>query len=189
MEKNGTKAVVLYCLKFLLLYCLLYYCTYAIIGLAAPGGYYSSFVEHYCNYPAWLRQAILKTSAFFLSLTGYDSHITQPYKVGIAGGRSVKIVYSCLGIAVFSFWIAFIAANAGSFKKKAFFILGGVLVIFLVNITRVVLLVIFANKIKGSWFEISHHTFFNIAAYLIVFLMIAIFARTDKNNDWFRKAT
>lgn len=188
MEKSGTRTIIIYCVKFLLIYCLLYYFTYAVIGLAAPGGYHSNIIQQHFNYPAWLRQAILKTAAFFLSLSGFESKITEPYKVGIVAGRSVKIVYSCLGIAVYSFWIAFIVANAGSFKKKMLFILGGIALIFLVNIARVVLLVIAANRSQGSFFEINHHTFFNIASYLVVFLMILFFARTDKKNDWINKS-
>ncbi len=178
------KKIIVYCIKFLTAYFLLYYGSYAIIGLSVNGGYYSPFVHDWFNYPAWLRGALLHTSNFVLETFGYKGMITEPFKVGLVAGRSVKIVYSCLGLAIYSFWIAFIFANAGSLKKKFSFMLGGSLVIFLVNTARIVLLVITANRNKYSYFELNHHTFFNIVSYGIVFLMIYIFARTDKKNDW-----
>lgn len=178
------KKIVVYCIKFLATYFLLYYGSYAIIGLSVKGGYYSGFIHDWFNYPAWLRSALLNTSKSVLDILGYEGKITEPFKVGIVAGRSVKVVYSCLGLAIYSFWIAFIAANAGSLKKKLLFTLGGVAIIFLVNTARIVLLVITANRNKYSYFELNHHTFFNIVSYGIVFLMIYFFARTDKKNDW-----
>jgi len=177
------KKILFYCIKFLGIYCMLYYGSKAIIGLSVPGGgYYSPIIQRYFDYPSLLRKGILHVSGFMLNFLGYPSEILAPYKVRLINGRGVKIVYSCLGLGLFSFWIAFVLANTAGIKRRVQCMGWGVLAIFLINVTRVVLLVIVANH-KASLLEgTDHHTVFNIAAYTLIFLMIFIYDRTDRKG-------
>ena len=160
MKKRWLPAqLVRYIVRFLLLFSLLYYGSYAVIGVSAPGGkYYSEVVSRYADYPAWLRTGLLHTSAFVLRMAGHEPKVEAPYKVRISNGRGVKLVYSCLGIGLLSFWMAGI---------------------FLVNVGRLVMLVLSAN---GYWTwktDTDHHTLFNIACYLLILSMMLLFDRTE----------
>ena len=174
------KKILFYCIRFLGIYCILYYGSKAVIGLSVPeGGYYSPIVQQYFDYPSLLRKGILHVSGYVLDFFGYPSEIQAPYKVRLINGRGVKIVYSCLGLGLFSFWIAFVLANAANIKRKITYILLGMFAIFFVNVTRVVLMVIVANR-KASLLEGTYnHTLFNIIAYSLIFLMIFFYDRLE----------
>lgn len=151
--------------------------------MSAPGGkYYSRWVETFFNYPAVLRKGLQHTSAFILDISGRQSEVQGLYKVRLVHGRGVKIVYGCLGIGVLSFWIAFILANETTLKTKIIFILSGVVAIFFINVARLVLLVIVANKNLQNQFIKNHHDFFNVSAYLFIIGMMFVFDRSEKKR-------
>jgi exosortase/archaeosortase family protein len=177
--------LLIYCIKFIAAYCFLYYGSQAIIGLSAHGGYYSSVVHDYFNYPAWLRKALLKTSQFFLETMAYKTEMPDEYKVRMVGGKGVRMVYSCLGIGVMSFWIAFMLANETGIKKKIFFTLFGTAFIFLINVGRIMLLFVTANKGKKMPFGIEHHTLFTVASYILIMLLIIVFDWSEKSSVLF----
>jgi exosortase/archaeosortase family protein len=179
-KKVTQSSTILYCIKFLACYCILYYSTQAIIGLAAPSGYYSSFVNIYMDYPSFLRKSLLYGARYIVSLFGHAAEVVSAYKLTMTGGRGVDMVYSCLGIGLFSFWLAFIFANTGSSAKKACWMIGGIVVIWLLNVLRISLLLIAVNKGWTLPLSIDHHTIFSIAVYLAIFIMIYFFARGDK---------
>ncbi len=184
MKKRWLPAqLVRYIVRFLLLFSLLYYGSYAVIGVSAPGGkYYSEVVSRYADYPAWLRTGLLHTSAFVLRMAGHEPKVEAPYKVRISNGRGVKLVYSCLGIGLLSFWMAFILANETTLRRKIIFCLSGMAGIFLVNVGRLVMLVLSAN---GYWTwktDTDHHTLFNIACYLLILSMMLLFDRTERRR-------
>lgn len=176
---------LVYCLKFIAAYCILYYGSQAIIGLSAPQGSYSQFVHHYLDYPALLRKALLKSSQCLLGIMGYTTEMPDEYRIKMVGGKGVRMVYSCLGIGITSFWIAFMLANETNIKKKIFFIVAGTFFIFLINVARIVLLLIAANKGKPMPFGIEHHTLFNIASYCLVIVMIIVFDRSEEQSVLF----
>ena len=179
------KKLLLYCIKFLAAYCILYYGSQAIIGLSAPERRYSQFVHDYLDYPSLLRKALLKCSQLFLEMMGYQTDMPDEYKIRMVGGRGVRIVYSCLGIGLFSFWTAFMLANETTNKKKIFFILGGLLFIFLINVARIVLLFITSNKGQKIPFGIEHHTLFTVASYGLIILLILFFDISEKRSVLF----
>ena len=156
----------------------MYYGTVAVEGLAAPGNYYSPFIAHWLDYPGWLRTSLLYGSKAFLSLFGYKTIITDAFHLQMYQGLSVQLVYACLGVGVLSFWNAFVFANKGSWKRKLAWMLGGTLMLWLINVLRVSLVLLATNKrwaIPLGW---DHHTWFNIAAYVLIFVLIYFY---DKN--------
>jgi exosortase/archaeosortase family protein len=178
-----------YLVKVLGAFCVLYFGSQLIIGLAAPGNYYSPFVQNYLDYPALLRHSLLGGTKFFLSLFGIDSYIYNAYYLRMPGGRGVHMVYSCMGIGVLSFWAAFIFANRGSSKKKAAWIIGGMVVIWLINMGRIALLFIATNKNQPLPFNLDNHTLFNLAAYAAIFLLIWLYDRSLRIPTSFHSST
>jgi exosortase/archaeosortase family protein len=164
-------------IKFLLVFCICYYGTLAIIGLSAPGGYYSAFVDKYLDYVSWLRSGLLHGSAFLLSLFGADTYKASEYTLQMVNGRGINIVYECIGYGIMSFWIAFVNASAGSYKKKLFWLITGLTFFFILNITRLSLVLVAINKNWPMPLGWNHHTWFNIVAYMVIFLLMFLYNR------------
>jgi exosortase/archaeosortase family protein len=174
------KRIVLYLLKFAGAFCICYFGTLAIIGLSAPGGYYSSFVAKYLNFIPAFRDSLLQSSKYFLSLLGYETYQETDIVLRLVGGGRVQLVYSCLGYGVTSFWLAFIFANTGSWKKKAAWMIGGAVVLYIINVIRISLTLLANSQQWRFPFGWDNHTWFNIVAYLGIFIMIWFFDRSIK---------
>ena len=176
------KAFILFVAKFLLVFAVCYYGTLAWIGITVPGGIYSPFIDHYLDYVTWIRNSLLYGSKFQLTLFGIDTYIAGDYNLRMVNGRGVRMVYECVGYGVMSFWIAFVVASAGSLKRKIFWLATGLIGIWLLNITRVSLLLVATNKGWPMPLGLDHHTWFNIFAYLFIFIFMYLFNRQDKSQ-------
>ena len=122
-------------------------------------------------------------SKFALSVCGYLIVIPDAYSLQIVNGAAVHIGYDCIGYGVLSFWLAFIIANNGSIIKKTVWITGGSVVIWLVNIIRICLFLLSLNKKQNMPFGIENHTFFNITAYIAIFIMIYFYDKSGRGED------
>lgn len=178
---------LIYLLKFLGIFCLLYYGTLAVIGVAAPGGIYSPFVANYFDYVSWLKLSLIHAVGFILSFFQIQTHTEPGFLIRINGGRSVIIAMSCVGYGVYSFWIAFVAANKGKFLKKILWAVFGVLALWLINVIRITLFLVAINKGWPMPLGIDHHTWFNIFAYLLIFFMIWLYDKLSKHERKFLK--
>ena len=172
--------LLFYVVKFIGAFCICYYGTFAVIGLAAPGRYYSSFIDHYFNYISWLRASLLYGSKALLGLFDYNASLANQYRLKLSGGSGVSIVYSCLGYGIMSFWIALIFANKGRFVRKLLWIIGGLFCIWAINVTRISLLLIVINKHRAMPLGIDHHTWFSIFAYLLIFILIYFYDKSGR---------
>ena len=150
-----------------------------MIGLTVPGGYYSSFVDHYLDYVSWIRNTLLYGSKILLSLFGVDTYLASEYNLRMVNGRGIRIVYTCVGYGIMSFWIAFVVASAGTVKKKIAWVLFGLFFIWLLNITRLSLLLVATNKGWPIPFGWDHHTWFTIFSYLFIFIFMYLFNREN----------
>lgn len=177
------KKLWLYLLKFGGIFCLLYYGTLAVIGLAAPGGYHSPFIEKYMDYISFIKISLMWMTGFILSLFSIDTHTEPGYLLRITGARGVIIAMSCVGFGVYSFWAAFVAANRGSWKKKLLTILAGVLALWFINVIRITLFLVAINKDWPMPLGLDHHTWFNIAAYTMILLMIIWYDKSNRFPD------
>lgn len=171
---------IIYLVKFIGIFSILYFGTIGLIGLVAPGGYYSPFIAHYFNYVPLLRYSLLQGAKAFLSIAGFDTYTKDIYTLKLSNGIGVHVGYDCLGYGVLSFWAAFIIANKGSWLKKSKWLFGGLLLIWFINVIRISMLLIAINKHWSTPFGFDHHTWFNISAYSCIFLMIYIFDRSQK---------
>ena len=174
------KPFLIYLLKFLLTFCILYYGTKAMIGITTPGGYYVPFADTYLDYISGLRHLLLHTSKGLLTMIGFDVYLKDSYTIKMVNGRGVQVVYSCLGYGLLSFWIAFIIANKMPFRSMLKWMMGGLLVIFSLNVFRIALMLISVNKHWPSLLNLDNHTWFNIVAYGAIFCMIYLFDRSQK---------
>ncbi len=180
-QKNNTKTAIIYVLKFAGVFCLCYYGALAIAGLSAPGKYYSSIVDRYFDFVSILRKSLLYGTKWLVSLFGYNTYFANEYILRIVNGSGIKMVYSCLGLGVMSFWVAFVAANKQTSLKKWQWMLGGLLSLWLINVIRISLLLISENgNWKIPWFD--HHTWFNIFAYFMIAILIYCYDKSVKTS-------
>jgi exosortase/archaeosortase family protein len=173
---------LIYLLKFAGIFCLCYFGTLAVIGLATPGGYYSPFVEKYLDYVSWIKRSLINATAFILSWFNIGTQKEPGFGLRIKGGRAIIISMSCVGYGVYSFWIAFVAANSAAFWKKIRWILAGLLILWFINVIRITLFLVAINKGWPMPLGIDHHTWFTIAAYGAIFILIWLYDRTSGNK-------
>lgn len=175
-----------YILKFLGIFCVLYFATQVVIAMAAPEGkYYSQLVANYFDYVSALKVSLMRGSAFILSLFGIATHEAPGFMLRMNGGRGVIIAYSCVGYGVYSFWAAFVIANRGRFLKKLWWVVAGLFCLWLINVIRISLFLTAINKGWPMPLGIDHHTWFNIVAYIFIFMMIFLYDRSfrEKSGD------
>lgn len=172
------KRLWIYLVKFIVVFCVCYFGTLAVIGLAAPGGLYSPFVEKYLDFVSWIKLSLIHATGFILSLVGIPTQTEPGFIIRFAGGNGVHIARDCVGYGVYSFWIAFVVANRGSLSKKSLWIIGGLFGLWFINVVRITLYLTSLNRGWPMPFGIDHHTWFNIFAYALIFLMIWIYDRS-----------
>lgn len=170
-------------LVFAAVFLLCYYGALFITGLAVPGGQYSPFAEKYINVAAWLRSSLIVCTKWFVGMFGYETIRTNEYVLRVPGANGIKIVYSCLGFGVMSFWTAYMVAATAKLVKKVAWLLVGFLLIWLINVVRISLVLIAGNKGWKFPFGWDHHTWFNIAAYLLIFSMMYFFEKSIKQTS------
>jgi exosortase/archaeosortase family protein len=188
IKKNFTaifsdRKFLVFLAKFLISFCILYYGTIAMIGITAPGGYYSSFAHQYLDYVSLLRWLLLHGADNLLRVTGLDTYLKDIYTIKLKSGTGVHVGYDCIGYGVMAFWAAFIFANPLSFVTKLKWVLGGLLLIFLINIFRISLMLVAVNRHWKSLFNLDNHTWFNIAAYIAIFTMMWFFDQSQKKHQ------
>lgn len=167
----------IFILKFLVLFLGLHYGNEFYIGITAPGGFYVPFLEENLNYVAWIRQSILFGSKQIADLFGFTAYIDGPFHLRSVTGPGVQMVYSCIGLGIMSFWAGFVLAHAISWKKKVLWTFIGLLTIWIINCFRVaIILMATVNRWNVNKF-IDHHDFFNIVAYIFIFILIILFLR------------
>ena len=161
--------------KFLLFFALLFFGTLAIIGLAAPGKLYSPFIDHYFDYVSGIKNALMYSTKGILNLFRITTVIEPNFTIRFTHARGVIIARDCVGFGVYSFWIAYVAANKGSWRKKVAWIAGGLLLLFTINTVRITLFLTAINKGWPMPLGIDHHTWFTVLAYGAIFGMIFLF--------------
>jgi exosortase/archaeosortase family protein len=174
-----------YFFKFVSLVLIFYYFSIAYNGIVSTEGrHYSSFLDTYLNYIAWIRSSILHGSNIIAHIFGTDSLIVGSQLIKIGKTIQVNIWLPCLGLGVISFWVAFVLIHNCNWRKKLIWCISGILAICFINCWRIALLLI---ALDNNWNEsnfVDHHTLFNIVAYsFIIFLMFLYTSNNTKPNS------
>jgi exosortase/archaeosortase family protein len=172
-----------YFFKLIGLTIVLNYFSIAFNGIVSPeGSRYSSFLDHNLNYIQWLREFLMYVSNWIAHAFGTNSYISGQQMMNIGKSIEVEIWLPCLGLGIIGFWIAFIVTNSGPWHKKLLWCAGGILCISLINCWRIGLLLV---SIDRNWAQLStfdHHDLFNIAAYVLIGLMMYSYSETKQEH-------
>ncbi|WP_017729785.1 exosortase X [Nafulsella turpanensis] len=88
----------------------------------------------------------------------------------VAGNPLLYIAHSCNGLVLYAMFAGFILLFGKQWGKKLAFIGGGLLLIYAMNIARIVLLCLIQLHYP-NWLDISHKYIFTILIYAAIFLM------------------
>lgn len=171
--------------KFLLIFALCYFGSLAVIGLSAKDGYYSPFVDQYLDFISFITVTLLQGTKFLLSIFDIETYRAPNFVIRIVNGKGVQIAYDCVGYGVMSFWTAYVLATRSAIRKKIPWLFGGLFALWFINVIRITLFLVAHNRGWPMPLGIDHHTWFNIAAYLLIFIMIYLFEK--KQNPVNRK--
>lgn len=181
-SEEGRRSFFSFLIRFFLIFCFFNYGTRFYNGLVTPGGYYVPFFDEHLNYISMLRNSLLWGAHSVLGILGHENSYNHQGFIWIVGGRVLKLSYSCLGIGVYSFWIAYVLTGRGSFKTRVLWLSVGLVSLWIINVSRITLV---AQAFSYDWampLGIDHHTWFNIVAYVFIFLLIIIHERIAGRN-------
>lgn len=171
---------VRFTLLFLGFYTVLYFAVQFITGLAVVGGWYSPSIAKYFDVAHWLRSFLMISTQFLLSVFGYKTIFINEYVLRLVNGNGIRIVYACLGFAVMCFWVALVCASKDTLRHKILWLAIGLIFITVLNVVRLSLVLVAANK--GWVFPLGwdHHQWFNLLAYLIIFVLMYFYDKSIK---------
>lgn len=89
----------------------------------------------------WLSHNVATVSAFLLDVAGFSVNV-QDRIVWITGKTGVEIANGCNGLSTIGLFIGFVVAYPGSPVRRAVFIPVGILLIYVVNVLRVVVMLL-----------------------------------------------
>ncbi|MFT3705758.1 MAG: hypothetical protein QM802_25540 [Agriterribacter sp.] len=176
-------------LKFVGLFLALYYTNIFFVQLTLPGKWYSPFFAEHFNYISWLTSSLTHTANIITQAFGLDTSVVDDNILAANHGHRVVVKWECLGLGIFSFWLAFVMAQSLPTRKKILLALGGIIGIWLLNCIRIGLLLVALEKDLKAWKQswrfigkVNHHDLFNYACYTFILLMILVYYRVSRRK-------
>jgi exosortase/archaeosortase family protein len=123
---------------------------------------------------AALSRWVAVVTAGALRVVGYDVFI-QDRVLGLVGFPGVYVEDGCTGLTTLGLFAGFVLAFPGAWRRRAWFIPLGVVVITLANIARIGLLAVLQRDWPAG-FDAVHHFGANTFFYLVVFALWVIWA-------------
>jgi exosortase/archaeosortase family protein len=166
MKGNSSKMVFSFASNFLMLFIAFYGSNILFIGITSPGGMYVPWLAENINYIQAWRTFDLQLTAAMLHTLGYLT-TSDGFTLAVAGQAGFKLVYSCLGYGLMSFFAAFVIAWPEARLRKVTMLLSGLATIQALNLIRFLCISIYWKPtFKSYWLD--HHTIFNIILYACV---------------------
>jgi len=98
------------------------------------------------------------------------------------GERTLRVADACNGLELMVLYVGFLVCFPGVIARKWKFALGGIILIYLLNIIRCAALVlIFVHYRK--YLDFSHHFLFTFVIYMLIFLLWFIFTKKPRSHD------
>ena len=132
-------------------------------------------------YPDYITNLTARQSELIIDQFGYEAsilpHPHEPSMKLIINGKFVaRVIEGCNSVSVIILFISFVIAFADSFKKTFLYLLAGSVLIYSINIIRIVILSI--GLYHYPWRrEILHTVIFPLIIYGLVFLLWMMWVR------------
>ena len=172
MQSN--KTVIIFLIKFFGVYVLLFLMYSLYLNK------YQKNTDFYACSP--ITEKVAEQTSYLLNVLGYNSKIEQhqeevSIKLYIHNKIVARIIEGCNSASIIILFISFIVAFSSNFKDTALYILFGSLVIYFVNIVRIVIIAIALYKYP-HYEKILHDVFFPTVIYGTTFLLWIFWVRT-----------
>ncbi|WP_397364838.1 exosortase family protein XrtF [Olleya sp. R77988] len=161
---------------------------YGVLSVAY--NYYLDASKDGKYYPDFITNLVANQSKDLLENVGYSTqvlpHPDEPsVKLIINGKYLARVIEGCNGTSIIILFISFIIAFSGQFKTTLFYILAGSVLIYIVNLLRIVILSI--GLYHYPWRREELHTVvFPAIIYGMVFLLwmfwVNRFSKVNKSN-------
>ena len=142
-------------------------------------------------YPDYLTQLVGKQTEAVLNTFGYEAivepHLDEPSLMVFVNRKyTARVIEGCNGVSIIILFIAFVVAFSDNFKRTFLFLLAGSVLIYAVNLIRIVVLTI--GLYHYPWRrEILHTVIFPLIIYGMVFLLwmfwVNHFSKTIKQSN------
>jgi exosortase/archaeosortase family protein len=156
-------------LKFATLFITFYGFNIGYIAITSPGGLYFPFLDEHCNYIELWRNLYISTAAKILEFMGYTVHTTA-ISLKVKDHSGFRLVYSCLGYGIMSFFSAFVLSFPKPLGSRITFLFIGLTIILSLNLCRFIFIPLFYNP-QITILSANHHDVFNGVLYLALLCM------------------
>lgn len=158
----------------------------AYLLLSVAYGGYLKVSSHYGYTPDFITDLVANQSSWLINAAGYKAqvipHDAKPQmKLIVDGNYLANIIEGCNAMSIIVLFIAFVIAFAQKLKKTVLFILGGSLLIYIVNIVRIAILAIALYKYPEHQ-SILHSVVFPGIIYGMVFLLWMLWIKMIKKS-------
>lgn len=182
-KKQADKKAIKFVICLFVLYILFSQGNIFMNSVMSPGArYYNAFIAEHFNYIQGLKTALLKPAVWIIKLCGFYA-IHNEMDIMVVNGPYLRVNYSCLGLGVMSFLAAFVLSFPASWKSTFKMLAIGLVSIYILNILRIAGLGVLFGFFQSqrNYFE-YHHEIFNVAVYIIIFIMLYIWIRKNTKN-------
>lgn len=167
--------------------------TFLVVYIVLSTGYkwYLQFSNATNFYPDYITHLVALQSESILNTMGYNAqvipHPNEPSMKLLLNGRYLaRVIEGCNSISVIILFMSFIIAFSGQFKDTLLFILSGSVLLFTVNLLRIVLLSIGIYLFPENS-NFLHAVVFPSIIYGMVFLLwifwVNRFSNLNKKNE------
>ena len=115
-------------------------------------------------------------------LSWKDATDDSAANIFLDGKLALGIADGCNALELFILYASFIFCMPTNFKRAAFFIIGGIIVIFILNILRCSGM-LWMSLHKKEWFDFAHHYAFKLIVYAAIFGGWVWYCRKINTND------
>ena len=165
------KSVVLFIVLFLGTYLILSTIYSFYLKASVSSGFYPDYIT---NLVARQSAAILDALGYLIVMEEYEGRVGM--LIIIENAYAVNIVEGCNSASVIILFVSFVISFAEKFKKTVIFLLAGAVLIYIVNLLRIVLLTVAAYKFP-EYQEMLHSVVFPAIIYGMVFILWIVWVR------------
>jgi exosortase/archaeosortase family protein len=135
------------------------------------------------NYTVFVIKTILYPVKWLLEFFEYPVLFLESERVvRIANSGGVRVSPPCSGLDIMFLYLALILSFPAKIKQKLYYSIGGILIIHLLNISRITALALLSYY-APEWVEINHKIIFNIIVYSIIVYLFYTYINKQTYRD------
>jgi exosortase/archaeosortase family protein len=119
----------------------------------------------------WVIKSTLKSALMMLKFFGFQTFTGGERLIGIDGTSGLWMGDNCDCIELCALFAGFIIAFPGNLIKKLWYIPSGIVLIFVLNVLRMIFLSIVQKNFSTKALEFNHTYTFTVMVYLFIFLL------------------